>query len=58
MNAVMIILKPLYRVPEAGMHWFNIYHRYYIEKLEMAMLTYDLCLLITMTKDAFRMVGI
>ena len=54
----MIILKPLYRVPEAGTHWFNTYHRYYTEKLEMAMLTYDLYLLITTTKDAFGIVGI
>ena len=57
-NAVIIILKPLYRVPEAGTHWFSTYHRYHIEKLKMATSTYDLCLLITTTKDAFGIVGI
>ena len=53
----MIILKPLYRVPEAGTHWFSTYHRYYTEKLKIATSTYDLYLLITTTKDAFGMVG-
>ena len=53
----MIILKPLYGVPEAETHWFSTYHRYHTEKLEMATSTYDPCLLITTTKDAFGMVG-
>jgi hypothetical protein len=54
----MIILKPLYRVPEARTHWFNTYHRYYIEKLKIATSTYDLYLLITIIKDAFGIIGI
>ena len=54
----MVILKPLYGIPEAGTHWFSTYHRHHTEKLKMATSTYDLCLLITTTKDAFGMVGI
>jgi hypothetical protein len=57
-NTVIIILKPLYGVPEARTHWFSTYYRHYTEKLKMVTLTYNLCLLITTTKDAFGIVGI
>jgi hypothetical protein len=35
----------LYRVPEAGTHWFRTYYAYYIEKLKLTTSTYDPCLL-------------
>ena len=54
----MVVLKPLYRVPEASTHWFTTYHKHYIEKLSIATSTYNLCLLITQTPSTFRIVGI
>jgi hypothetical protein len=54
----MIVRKPLYRIPEAGTHWWATYHKHHKEKLVMAMFTYDPCLLIITTKAAFGVVGI
>jgi hypothetical protein len=54
----MIVHKLLYRIPEAGTHWWAIYYKHHREKLVIAMFTYDLCLLITTTKAAFSVVGI
>jgi hypothetical protein len=56
-DSVMVILKPLYGIPEAGTHWFNTYHNHHTEKLDMVVSTYDPCLLITTTKQAFGIVG-
>jgi len=54
----MVILKPLYGIPEAGTHWFNTYHNHHTEKLNMVVSTYDPCLLITTTTtEAFAVVG-
>ena len=54
---IMVVLKPLYGVPEAGTHWFATYHKHYIEKLAITTSTYNLCLLITKTGSAFSLVG-
>jgi hypothetical protein len=54
----MIVRKPLYRIPEAGTHWWATYHKHHRKKLAMATFTYDPCLLITTTKTAFGVVGI
>jgi hypothetical protein len=53
----MIILKPLYGIPEAGTHWFSTYYSHYTKKLVMVISTYDLCLLITTMRDTFGIVG-
>jgi hypothetical protein len=54
----MIVRKPLYKIPEAGTHWWATYHKHYREKLAIATSTYNPCLLITTTKKAFGIVGI
>jgi hypothetical protein len=53
----MIVLKPLYGIPEAGTHWWATYHKHHKEKLSMVTSTYDPCLLITTTENAFGIVG-
>jgi hypothetical protein len=57
-NTIMIVHKPLYGMPEAGTHWWAIYHKHHREKLAIATSTYDPCLLITTTKATFSVVGI
>ena len=32
---ILRVLKSLYGIPEAGNHWFNIYHRYYTDNLKL-----------------------
>jgi hypothetical protein len=54
---IMVILKALYGIPEAGTHWFGTYHNHHTEQLKMVTSTYDPCLLISTTKEAFGMVG-
>jgi hypothetical protein len=54
----MIVQKPLYRIPEAGTHWWAIYYKYYKEKLHITTLLYNPCLLIITKKEAFGVVGI
>jgi hypothetical protein len=54
---IMVVLKPLYGVPEAGTHWFATYHKHHIEKLAMTTSTYDPCLLVTKTGKPFGLVG-
>jgi hypothetical protein len=46
---VLKVIKPLYKIPEAGNYWFNTYHTYYIKELQISQLTYNLCLLYTNT---------
>lgn len=55
----MKVIKPLYGVPEAGAHWFNIYHTYHINKLSMMESTYDSCLLYMVgSNKGFGVVGL
>jgi hypothetical protein len=56
-NTIMVVLKPLYGIPEAGTHWWATYHKHHKEKLSMVTSTYDPCLLITTTEDVFGIVG-
>jgi hypothetical protein len=58
LNTIMVVLKLLYRIPEARTYWWAIYYKYYKEKLSMIIFTYDLCFLITTKKEAFGLVGI
>jgi hypothetical protein len=50
-NTILKLVRPLYGVPEAGNHWFQTYHRYHREKLQMDQSTYDPCLLYTKGKS-------
>jgi hypothetical protein len=49
----MIVIKPLYGIPESGIYWFATYNKYYIEELLITISPYDLCLFISMTKGPF-----
>jgi hypothetical protein len=44
---IMVIVKPLYGIAEAGVHWFFTYFKYCVEKVQITILTYDPCLLVT-----------
>jgi hypothetical protein len=41
------VLLPLYRVPEAGTHWFRTYHTHHTNKLKLQQSPYNSCLLFT-----------
>jgi hypothetical protein len=56
-GTIIVVLKPLYGVAEAGTHWWATYFKHHREKLHMTTLTYDLCLLITTAKERFAIVG-
>src|SRR4029077_16149598 len=56
-NTIMVVLKPLYGIPEAGTHWWATYHKHHKEKLSMITSTYDPCFLITTSPDVFGIVG-
>ena len=59
-GTIMVVIKPLYGIPEAGTHWWATYHKHHREKLSMETSTYDPCLLITkteMSEGCFGVVG-
>src|SRR6266571_9174464 len=53
----MVVLKPLYRIVEAGTHWWATYSKHYKEKLLMTTSTFNPCFLITTTGTPFGIVG-
>jgi hypothetical protein len=53
---ILKVLKPLYKVPEAGNHWFKTYYTYHVKNLNITQLTYDLCLLYS--NKPFGIVGL
>lgn len=55
-GTIMVVLKPLYGVAEAGTHWWATYFKHHREKLQMATSTYDPCLLIA-ASEQFAIVG-
>jgi hypothetical protein len=55
-GTIIIVRKPLYRIPEAGTHWWAMYYKYHKEKLHITTLLYNPCLLITTKKEAFGVV--
>ena len=58
-GTIIRVVKPLYGIAEAGVHWFVTYHDHHTQKLGMASSTYDQCLLITNQKeDSFGIVGL
>jgi hypothetical protein len=52
------VVKPLYRVPEAGNHWFSTYHKHHVNKLHTKQSTYDPCLLSVNEPNYFGVVGL
>ena len=44
-DEVLLVLKPLYGLPESGLYWFAIYHQHHMTKLGMQESTEDRCLL-------------
>lgn len=57
-GTIMRIIRPLYGIAEAGVHWWTTYHRHHRVELQMQTSTYDPCLLITSgDKDTFGLVG-
>ena len=58
-DAVLVVYKPLYGVPEAGTHWYNTYHAHHTGPLRLEQSSYDPCLLFTHGNDkAFGIVGL
>jgi len=56
-DTILQVVKPFYRVPEVGNHWFKTYHYHHLQKLKMAQSTYDPCLLYTST-NGFEVVSL
>jgi hypothetical protein len=56
-GTIMVVLKPLYGVAEAGTYWWATYFKHHREKLHITTSTYDPCLLITTAKERFAIVG-
>jgi hypothetical protein len=54
----MIIVKPLYRVPELGIYWFATYNKYYIKEFLIIISSYNLCFFISITKRPFAILVI
>ncbi|KAK1907589.1 hypothetical protein P3342_005916 [Pyrenophora teres f. teres] len=46
-GTLLHVIKPLYGIAEAGVHWWTTYHGHHCKELDMATSTYDPCLLIT-----------
>ena|ERR1700735_3566635 len=57
LNTIIVVLKLLYGIPEAGTYWWAIYYKYYKEKLSIIISTYDPCFLITTKKEVFGLIG-
>lgn len=58
-GTIIRVIKPLYGIAEAGVHWFATYQGHHCRELGMATSTYDPCLLITNGgPEAFGIVGL
>ncbi|KHJ36427.1 hypothetical protein EV44_g3709 [Erysiphe necator] len=55
-DTIIVVLKPLYGIPEAGTHWWVTYMNHHKKELGMQSSTYDPCLLIT-EGDILGLVG-
>src|SRR6266702_8774206 len=54
----MVVLKPLYRIAEAGTHWWATYSKHYKEKLLITTSIFNPYFLIITTGTPFRIVNI
>lgn len=46
-DTLLRIDRPLYGIPEAGLHWFRTYHTHHRDKLRLNSSTHDPCFLFT-----------
>jgi len=53
----MVVLKPLYRIAEAGTYWWATYSKHYKEKLLITTSIFNLYFLIITTGTLFRIIG-
>lgn len=44
-NSILLAVKPLYGIPEAGLHWFMTYSNHHIKELAMQTCSTDKCML-------------
>jgi hypothetical protein len=51
-GTIMVVIKPLYGIAEAGTYWWSTYFKHHTEKLQMETSTYDPCLLISRSTAA------
>ncbi|KAM4062524.1 integrase core domain-containing protein [Hirsutella rhossiliensis] len=57
-GTIIRVIKPLYGIAEAGVHWYRTYQQHHLKNLDMSTSTYDSCLLITNTgPNTFGIVG-
>jgi hypothetical protein len=56
-GTIMVVVKPLYGIAEAGTHWWATYFNHHRENLRMTTSTFDPCLLVTTTRDCFGITG-
>ena len=60
-DTIMLVIRPLYGLAEAGLLWFFTYHSHHLDALKMSISTFDPCLLITdpnrAEKNCFGIVG-
>lgn len=58
LGTIMIVIKPLYGIAEAGTHWWATYNKHHRENLQMQTSTYDPCLLLpTSGNPNFGIIG-
>ena len=57
-GTILQVVKPLYGIAEAGVHWFATYQAHDRDNLAMETSTYDPCLLITTASNGPDMFGI
>ena len=53
----MVVLKPLYRIAEAGTYWWATYSKYHKEKLLITTFIFNPCFLITTIGTLFGIVS-
>ncbi|EED15826.1 conserved hypothetical protein [Talaromyces stipitatus ATCC 10500] len=57
-DSLLLVEGALYGIPEAGVHWFDIYQSHHKDRLGMETSTYDPCLLMTTEgKENFGLIG-
>lgn len=55
---ILRLVKPLYGIAEAGLHWFAAYFKHHLNNLQMETSTYDPCFFISNSNKQFAIVGI
>lgn len=53
-NHLLLAKRPLYGIPESGLHWFLTYHKHHTKGLQMKNTTVDKCLLYTNHSSALH----